>query len=40
MPRLSDYLNLGVEVIAEKVEVTDESDEEENEAEDEFEKSA
>lgn len=40
MPRLSDYLDLGVEVIAEKVEITDESDEEETETEDAFEKSA
>jgi len=40
MTRLSDYLDLGVEVIAEKVEITDESDEEETETEDAFEKSA
>ena len=33
MPRLSDYLDLGVEVIAEKVEITDESDEEDAEEE-------
>ena len=31
MPRLSDYLDLGVEVIAEKVEITDEPDEEDSE---------
>ena len=40
MPRLADYLDLGVEVIAEKVEITEEPDEEETEAEDAFEKSA
>ena len=40
MPHLSDYLDLGVEVIAEKIEITDEPDEEETEAEDAFEKSA
>ena len=40
MPRLSDYLDLGVEVIAEKVEITDEPDEEDAEEEDAFEKSA
>ena len=33
MPRLSDYLDLGVEVIAEKVEITDEPDEEDAEEE-------
>ena len=33
MPRLSDYLDLGVEVIAEKIEITDESDEEDAEEE-------
>ena len=33
MPRLADYLDLGVEVIAEKVEITDESDEEDAEEE-------
>ena len=33
MPRLSDYLDLGVEVIAEKVEITDETDEEDAEEE-------
>ena len=40
MPRLSDYLDLGVEVIAEKVEITDDPDEEDSEEEDAFEKSA
>ena len=40
MPRLSDYLDLDVEVIAEKVEITDEPDEEDAEEEDAFEKSA
>ena len=33
MPRLADYLDLGVEVIAEKVEITDEPDEEDAEEE-------
>ena len=33
MPRLSDYLDLGVEVIAEKIEITDEPDEEDSEEE-------
>ena len=33
MPRLSDYLDLGVEVIAEKIEITDESNEEDAEEE-------
>ena len=33
MPRLSDYLDLGVEVIAEKIEITDELDEEDAEEE-------
>ena len=37
--RGSDYLDLGVEVIAEKVEITDEPDEEDSEEEP-FEKSA
>ena len=39
MPRLSDYLDLGVEVIAEKVEITDESDDEDT-GEESLEKSA